>query len=348
MGEIGLSIEHGTNVTIVSNSFIERFMAEANGAYVKVYLYLLYLVQNKKSFSMVSACDFLGDTEKDVMRALTYWEKAGLLSIKREGKAVTALTLSDPAELEENTEIANFVVANKENPETSAEPQTTFFLAGSCAHRNDEDLKLIISVAEQYLKRNLSPSDYNLICDLFENMSFSSELIFYLFEYCTSNGKTETSYIKQVAMAWANEGVHTVEEAIESSNKYNINYNSVIRAFGLNRRLGKAEMEYIKKWLYSFSMPLEVIVEACNRALLYLGKPDFKYTDGILSRWNEASIRSLEKIKADDAAHLSTKQEARAKSDAAGKVTKAAGSFPQRDYSEEAFKDLEKKLIKNK
>ena len=55
-------------------------MPEANGEYVKVYLLLLRLLNDTKTPLTVSGiADILDDTEKDVIRALNYWKKKGLL-----------------------------------------------------------------------------------------------------------------------------------------------------------------------------------------------------------------------------------------------------------------------------
>lgn len=350
MSEIRLTVEHGMNVTIISNSFIEKFMADANGAYVKVYLYLIYLVQMRKNFTIETACDFLGDTEKDVMRAISYWEKMGLLSVQKENKTIVSLSLIDSSIHDEsvNKEIAHFVMPNnKETIEPLSVP-SSLFLSAPFSEKSDEDLKLIISIAEKYLERCLSPADYGLICDLYENMNFSSDLIIHLYEYCAGNQKTDIRYIEKVALSWADEGVRTVEQAIETSNRYNKNYNSVIKAFGLARMLGESEISYVSKWLNSFQMPIELIVEACDRTLLYTNKPDFKYADSILKNWYNNSFFSLSDIKKQDEAFSSNKREQKRLTETQTKPAKAASNFPQRSYSEESFEDLEKKLLKNK
>ncbi|HAE44785.1 MAG TPA: DNA replication protein DnaD [Lachnospiraceae bacterium] len=69
------------NITIVPNEFLDRYMPHANGEFVKVYLLLLRLSAERQSFSMSDAADMLSCTEKDIIRALRYWEKAGILEL---------------------------------------------------------------------------------------------------------------------------------------------------------------------------------------------------------------------------------------------------------------------------
>lgn len=61
--------------TAISNYFIDRYMKDANDAQLKVYLYLLRMVHANMSFGVSDIADKFNHTEKDVLRALRYWEK---------------------------------------------------------------------------------------------------------------------------------------------------------------------------------------------------------------------------------------------------------------------------------
>ena len=70
------------NSTWIENNFIDNYMAQANGEYVKVYLFLLRHLQNPCTTMTISTiADCLENTEKDILRALKYWEKEGLISL---------------------------------------------------------------------------------------------------------------------------------------------------------------------------------------------------------------------------------------------------------------------------
>ena len=81
-----LTLSQGAKMefTVISNIFIDRYMPQANGSYVKVYLYLLRLVGDPSyNGTLSSVADRLEETEKDIERALKYWEKLGLLRLTR-------------------------------------------------------------------------------------------------------------------------------------------------------------------------------------------------------------------------------------------------------------------------
>lgn len=85
MSDIQLYSECLCNDTIVPNNFIDQYMPDANGEFVKVYLYLLRCLHSGNAGCTVSAiADRVNHTENDVVRALNYWEKQGLLALMRD------------------------------------------------------------------------------------------------------------------------------------------------------------------------------------------------------------------------------------------------------------------------
>ena len=57
-------------MTVISNEFIDRYLAAASGEYVKVYLYLLR--HGEETVTMEAVAQDLQYTEADVRRALAY------------------------------------------------------------------------------------------------------------------------------------------------------------------------------------------------------------------------------------------------------------------------------------
>ena len=81
MGKIKIYNDVYANSTAVSNCFIDEYMKDANDAQLKVYLYLLRVLNSGMSTSVSDIADKFNHTEKDVLRALQYWEKQNLLSL---------------------------------------------------------------------------------------------------------------------------------------------------------------------------------------------------------------------------------------------------------------------------
>jgi DnaD/phage-associated family protein len=355
MNKISLHAEGISDVTIIPNIFIDRFMPSANGAYVKVYLYLLRcFAGNCPEVTISSIADRLENTEKDIIRALTYWEKLSLLALTRNAqKEITAISLVDLNSTYHNpvltadsdTELTETAVSI--HTETKPAARQSYSAEKIAQLTNNDEIQWAMHIVEIYLDRPLKPMDLQLILYLYEELRFSAELIMYLYEYCVSRGKKNASYIEAVALTWAEEGIDTEEKAKEATATYNEHYNVVNKAFGLNRAPGQIERQYITKWIEVFGFSDDIITEACNRTILRTQKPDFKYTDKILETWYKKNAKTMS-----DIARLDEEFSKASKNLDVNKATTRLApapnkfnQFPQRTYTAQDYAELERKLL---
>lgn len=356
MSKISLHAEGISDVTIVPNIFIDHFMPSANGAYVKVYLYLLRcFVGNCPEVTISSIADRLEDTEKDIIRALTYWEKLNLLTLTRNvQKEITSIKLVDLSNLHIDNDIIEPVAdtameeaAVTVHTEKKPAVRQNYSPEKIAELTNNDEIQWALHIVEIYLDRPLKPMDLQLILYLYEELHFSPELIMYLYEYCLSKGKKNASYIEAVALTWHEEGIDTEEKAKEATTAYNDHFNVVNKAFGLNRAPGQIERQYITKWVEVYGFSDEIITEACNRTILRTQKPDFKYTDKILETWYKKDVKSRNDIvRLDEEFTKGNKASETSKIAAVMKpATNKFNQFPQRTYSAQDYAELEKKLL---
>lgn len=370
MNRISLTSSRFTNCIVLPNIFIDEYMPSANGSYIKVYLYLVRCMQDLQSDITITAiADRLDNTENDILRALSYWEKVGLLSLEKDASnTITAITLTDLSNTTTDTvaletsattetkdkisqtEVTNNEVSLQNNTmiQDYSKPHYTETQINQIT--SDDEVKWMMNIIEVYLEHPLRPVDVQLIMYLYESLNFSRELIMYLYEYCISKGKKNASYIEAVALSWAKEGIDTVDKAETAACAYNNNYNAVSKAFGMNRTPGAVEQQLINKWVSKYKLPIEVIVEACNRTLLKTGKPYFEYADKILESWSEKKVRNLKDIEKIDADFKKTSSDKpnvtqAKKANTVKPSTNKFNAFPQREYSASDYSDLEQKLM---
>lgn len=81
MNNIRLHHPFSDNMTAVSNYFIDYYMPQASGEYVKLYLCLLRQVAEHDSISLEAVAELFDYTERDVRRGLRYWADQGLLDL---------------------------------------------------------------------------------------------------------------------------------------------------------------------------------------------------------------------------------------------------------------------------
>ena len=120
MSPISLQNSSELEVTILSNRFIDNFMPRANGEFVKVYIYLLRAVSSSpSSFSLEHMADRLFCTERDIFRALKYWEGEKILSLTyTTDRQLSGITLLEP-------------FADAGHMESSASSENIFSTAGT-------------------------------------------------------------------------------------------------------------------------------------------------------------------------------------------------------------------------
>lgn len=357
MDKITLHSAGAAQITAVSNIFIDEYMPSANGSYVKVYLYLLRsLSGHGGDFSISYLADQLENTEKDIVRALKYWEKVGLLDLSAVEDTITSITMKEPLAPEAASPASGMVkptdTASQDSqnaaPDRNLPPHPAYTDEQIQKLKSNEEVKWTLNIIEIYMERPLKPKDIQLILYLYDTIGFSSELIMYLYEYCISKGKKNASYIEAVALAWAEQEISTVEQAESASTAYNSSYTAVNRAFGLNRAPGKIEKDYMDKWFHGFGFSVDIVVEACNRTLLNTQKADFKYTDRILDNWYKNNIKTMDDIhKADKSfnAAKAAKAPAPRENTPVPKANNRFNAFPQRSYSRDDYAAIEERLL---
>ena len=325
------------NITVLENEFIDQYMARANGEYVKVYLLILRHMNSAAGMLSVSEmADCLECTEKDIHRALKYWQKQGLLDYSDVSKAV-----ENPQIVEKASEALE--IPKEENSLQNIQPYRS--------RKEQEELKELLFVAEQYLGKTLSARDIDAITYFFDTLHMSSELVDYLIEYCVENGHKSMHYIQKVALSWHEQGITTVSQAKSSTVLYNKNCYSVLNAYGIKGRApASSEITYIRRWNEEYGFTLDIILEACNRTMNTIHQPSFDYTDSILKNWMTRNVRSMKDIEKLDADYLKERERKKKQvvSGMASSVSRGAGkpnkfnNFDGRDYD---MNDLERRLV---
>ena len=348
------------DVTIVSNRFIDEFMPQANDAQLKIYLYLLRSLSAGRSLDISEIADVFNHTEKDVMRALKYWEKCGVLLLEFDAaKNLTGIRLLDLSGSRPLREGAPEKVSSRKAAANVSEDSTvnkaasdpgrasageeyarpSYSLDDLKAFQEKDSTAQLLFIAEQYLGKTLTHTEMETITYFYDTLHMSADLIEYLIESCVENGHKSMHYIRKVAFSWVEEGIETVSQAKEQSALYNKNCYTVLNAFGIkNRGPASSELTYIRKWADDYAFSPDIIAEACRRTITATHQPSFEYADSILTKWHEKNIRHLKDISALDDEYQKERSAGRtaARSRAA---TRNLNNFERRSYDMESLEE---------
>ena len=360
MSNIRITSPFSGGVTIIPNRFIEHYMLRANGEFVKIYLYLMHVSEHHTDFHLGQIADAMNCTESDVRRALKYWEKEGLITIlPPNSRKMQALTFIMPTNAEEDavryaaqTESAAEQASAAYPSEADAQTAAAEFVSKTPVYqpltaervkqlKENEEIAELLFIAQQYLKKPLSPTETNKILYFYEGLMFTPDLIEYLIEYCVGKGHKSIHYIEKVAFAWKEAGYTTAKEAKEASEHFHKEYYTILKALGIrNRDPIEAEIAIMKNWMDGYGFSLELITEACTRTILATKQPSLQYADRILQNWKDAGVHTLTDIRKMDLAHEQSKN---AKGTAkVKKQTSRFSNFEQRSYD---YDSLESQLL---
>ncbi|SFD19884.1 DnaD and phage-associated domain-containing protein [Clostridium uliginosum] len=311
--------------TPVSNVFIEKYMPSARGEFIKVYLLMLkYSICDELGVSSSILASSLNLLESDVMNAFNYWNNEGVIRFTPIDK------------------MGNFNVEFVNLSEESLENNRQVDLLEAL---NSDVTKDMLKDIEKLLARPLSPKEMSVYLNWQKELGFSSELILILMEYCISKGKVDSRYIEKVALSWHDLKITTIEQAqnlIKQTEDKWINIRKILNYLGIkNTDIMKPQQDLIEKWLFIYKFSTEIIFKACDICCERLNRADFKYIDGILSKWQKSNIKTLEDIALKDKAPKNNNNY-RKTPYTAQKPTLKFNDFEAREYD---YDSLEKKLL---
>ncbi len=361
MSKIQLKSDYPHNHISVPRVFIDKYMADANGEFVKVYLFLLRCMGSSASSdcSISAIADHFNYTEKDILRALKYWEKVGVLSLElNANNQLTGLCFKDltggvqiakTSETEEMTiaetpAIETTVPAPKASKakKTPASKKREYTLDEVKEFHNNHEVSELLFIIETYLKHPLNSTEMNTVFFWYDGLKFSGELIEYLVEYCITNGHSSLRYMDKVAIGWAENGIDNIEKAKEQISIRSKAYYSIMKAFGISgRNLAESEMTFVNKWSKEYAFDIEIIQEACKRTISATAKPSFEYADTILTNWHNNNVHTLKDIATLDEVFSKSKRPAATTPSTTTKRNKF-NNFEQRSYD---YDKLEKVLL---
>lgn len=343
MGQLVIYKDTYSDSTVISNRFIDEYMKDANDAQLKIYLYLIRMLNSNQGTSISDIADKFNHTEKDVVRSLKYWEDKHLLFLDYDNsKNLTGIHLQDfkdssdsiPKEtvhIQKVVPEVNITNPPLEKPSYSLEQLKSF--------KEAETTSQLLFIVESYIGKPLSPSEIQSILFIYDHLKFSVDLIDYLVQYCVDNNKKSFHYIEKIALNWAGENIATVKQAASYQKKYSKTVYAIMKALGKSGDPTPKEKEYITLWTGEMEFSLDIILEACNRATMQTDRGRFPYANQILTSWKTSNVHHLSDITAVDATYKKSKTTS-PKNNSNNKFN----DFMQGSYN---ISELEKELLHN-
>ena len=200
-------------------------------------------------------------------------------------------------------------------------------LEGSAEFRN------LTAEVERKLGKKLTTPDIGVLLGLNDYLGLPADVIYLLVCHCAERiqrryGEGRRPTLRQIekeGYAWARMGIDTQSEAAAYLKKYAERQGALpryMRALRLGDRLPVAsEEKYLTSW-QEMGFPPETVALAYDKTVLKCHELKWPYCNGILKRWHEAGLHTLEEVERGD------------------KPVKSAGSKPQSGDLRQYVQDL--------
>jgi len=267
--------------TDIPDVFFTEYLSLADGNYVKVYLYLLFLSKYNKDVKINDLSKKLSLPFAVIQEALKFWEDLGLILKKPTGYIIANL---------QEIELLKLY-----NPKVTASPEDL-----EKNQKNQYRAKAIENINNQYFQGIMSPSWYNDISLWFSKYGFDEQVMISLFNYCYDHSALHRNYIQTVADAWYKNNIKTFNDLdlyFEKQEKLNLVKKEIVKKLRLSRALTQFEEAYISKWLVDFGYSLEII-EIALKKTTSKANPNFDYIDKLISDWHEKNLKTANDIQA--------------------------------------------------
>ena len=174
----------------------------------------------------------------------------------------------------------------------------------------DRDFKTLCSELEARLGRNLNTEELKIILGFVRYLNLPADVVSVLVCYCKERARQKGSLrnpslrtIEKEAYAWAEMGIDTLEEAaayIQNQNMRNSRMGKLLQLLQIRgRNLTPGEEKLANAWL-EMGFGEDVLLLAYEKTCLNTGGFNWRYMNTILTRWQEAGLRSVEQIKNGD------------------------------------------------
>ncbi|WAM34436.1 DnaD domain protein [Caldicellulosiruptor morganii] len=277
------------NFVVITHDFIKNHMPFSDGEFVKVYIYLKFLLQNKVDFIEVNKiAQDLNLLESDVIKAIEFWAERKLIKISKDTDGNITVDFFD--------EKLDFETAETKPtpPVYTTDDLSRFF-------ETDEKFRNLLEFAQKQYCRTFNKNDIDVLLEIYDWLKLPIEVIYLLINYVTINKNNKNlKYLEQIAIKWKELNIDSIEKAEEyirlqeSTGRIK---RLVLQNLGIyNRAPTKVEDEIMNVWINDWKMPEEVIMYALS-LIKNVNNPTVNYVNGIIKRWYEAGLRDLESIK---------------------------------------------------
>lgn len=158
----------------------------------------------------------------------------------------------------------------------------------------------------------LSIPSVKKLLGLYENLGLPADVVYTLVNYCIAKkaqqfGEGRLPNMREIekeGYVWARKELFSIEKASEYMKREQVlrgrypEYMAALQMAG--RASAPSEEKYLSAWA-EMGFPAETVSEAYDRTVLHCHEFRWPYCNGILKRWHEKGLHTLEEVRAENA-----------------------------------------------
>ena len=307
MSAIKMQLGYKCTTLEIPYAFIDHYMTGCAPVYPLIYIYSLRKLKSGEPVTLGDLSAHFQLLDTDVMNAWRHFERAGLIKLEGTAPDISIAFLQVQEPVHEDPEPVTKPAAAPLMPEG----RPLYTIQELNLYRSQsKDIERLFSKAEQALGKLLTYHDMNTIFGFYDWLRLPIDVIEYLFCYCEEHGHRSMRYIEKCALDWSDRDIDDLEKALTYVHTFDKNYRAILSRMGKYSSFPTpAQRKLMDKWLHEMNMPLDVILEACDRTSLTADKPTLAYADKIIAKWHKAGITTAADIKQSDDAFAHKKEE---------------------------------------
>ncbi len=284
--------------THLENIFINEYMPNADGVFVKVYIFALMYAGHDARMTNETIAKHLGINVLDVLKAWDYWESQGIIKKSTGGKG----------KFEYDVEFLSLKELVYSKVKKSSKSDSTVPAEHKDLMEND-DIKNMYSSIEQITGRFFEGTEPQEILSWIVDYHVDPDFVLKAYTYCVKKrNNAKAKYVASVIKEWIGLGLKTavqVEDYLEETDNRHFMYRRVLKALGFFRHPTEEEKRIMDTWFDEMAFNIDMVLEACKKTS-GISNPNINYINSVLKGWKSGDRSKSQKANSSRTGVIST------------------------------------------
>ncbi len=277
------------SIFAVPTSVVDDNIRLASVLQLKVLLYMLR--HSDKDLSGEDVAAALSLDKADAEDAMIFWQERGLL-VKSDETAKPILHIESTTDIIIEKEEAEPVLKNVSDIPLSRPSHEQI----AARLQECKEFSALFAEAQAALGKTIGYDGQSVLIMMHDSYGLPFEVILMAVEYSVSQQKTGFSSIAKLGKLWSEQGIDTLEgamEYIEEHNVVNETWNKLRSLTDISNRTPTSKQRgYLVAWVKEYGYDENIIYYAYEESVDRTGKMSMPYMDRIIRNWHERGVKT--------------------------------------------------------